>query len=483
MACENVRQASGTTHRGAGPRAILTVGRALLIVLLTGGALRVLATATLSLIITNDGTDYLWFAEQILNGSWQPARPDRTPGYPALLAGCLAMFGPSPVAMLAVQHALGLGAALLLTWALARKANPWCGLFAGLCAAIDPWLLTFESYVLSETPATLAMAAIAALVLLPVKRPWLRAFALGLSLAAACLVRPTFQVVAPFAAIGLALSASPGLLRRVALIAVSAAACVLGLAPWLLVQQHYHGRAALSFGTGAHLFSGVARLGLLDEQYAVPMEIRDAYAPYAGRPMGDGDFWAFCWTVGGLERSEHVLRAWAVASIRAAPRRYAGHVLEALGWQLNYPLPGSPVSWNELGESVGRLAREGDGRQYAPGPPSATLDGLNRATRGGPLRPLLTCVAEHAPRGMPQVGLGVCCVAALLWAVCRRDWATAGILLGLLAFVGMHALFLFPNPRYALPVWVVWYLVPPLLACWLRRWLGRKSSGRRGSPA
>ncbi len=479
--------------------ALLSVGRAILIVLLVGGVVRAVATATLSLIITNDGTDYLWFAEQILGGSWQPARPDRTPGYPAILAGCLGLFGLSPVALLALQHALGLGAALLLTWALARKANPVCGLFAGLCAALDPWLLSFESYVLSETPATLAMAAIAAVVLLPVRRAWLRAVALGFILAAACLVRPTFQIVAPFAAVGLALSAAARLLPRVALVAVSAAACVIGLTPWLLVQHHYHGRAALSFGTGAHLFSGVARLGLLDEHVlasveirdapssvapvsdrrsvVLPTEIRDAYAPCAGRPMGDGEFWAFCWKVGGLERNERALRDWAVASIWAAPQRYAGGVLQAIGWQLNYPLPGSTMNWDELGETVARLVREGDGRQYEPGPPSATLDGLNHQTRGGPLRPVLKRVADGAPRGVPQIALAGCSAAALLWAARRRDGAVACLLLGSAAFVGMHALFLFPNPRYALPAWIVWYFVPPLMGYWLSRRPSRKVAG------
>jgi len=448
---------------------------ALLLVLLLGGVVRIAATASLSLIITNDGTDYLDFAQRILDGNWQPARADRTPGYPALLAAIVALFGPNPVAVLAVQHALGLGAALLLTWTVSRVADPVAGAVTGLCVALDPYILTYESYLLTEGLTVPAIAGLAAATLLPTRRRWLRAAALGVALAMACLLRSTFQTLAPFCVLGWLLATRPGVKASLGLVAVVVLAAGAVLAPWLAAQHASRGRAALSFGTGAHLFSGVARLGLVDESYALSPEAKAAYAPFAGRPMSDGDFWRFAWSVDGLQSGEPLLRDWALASIRAQPLRYAEMVLHALGWQLNCPLPRSPLVWAELDEAAARLARDGDGRQYEPGPtPNAALEALNRETAGGPIRALLDRLVRHARRGLPQVPLFLAASVLCVWALKRRDIAIAGLLLGTFAFVAMHALFLFPNPRYAMPAWACWYLAPPVLVYWV---VSRAKSG------
>ncbi|MBI5863913.1 MAG: hypothetical protein HZB38_05295 [Planctomycetes bacterium] len=440
--------------------------QALLIVLIVGGVVRVLATASLSLIIQNDSVEYLKYTRAILAGDFAPPRPDRTPGYPALLALVFATFGPSPTALLAIQHALGLCGCLLLAWATAVRSGPLAGAFAGTLAATDPWLLCFESYAMTEAPSTVFVLAATAVVLIPTRRRLIWGGVLGLLLAALCLIRPTFQVIVPFFALAFALDGGGGWRDRTVRLSAVLAALAIGLAPWLLFQRATQGEARLSFGNGAHLFSGVARVGLVKEDYPLPPDVQAAYAPYAGKPMGDVAFWNFCWRIEGHSRNEALLRAWSLASIRVSPAEYARCVLHAAAWQLNFSMDGGPLDWHELHDIVNRVAREGDGVQYDPGAVNPLLDQLNHSTAGGPLRPLLDRIGRKSPRGVPQVPLLACALIVAGICVFRRNSALALILLGSLAFLAAHAAFLFPNGRYQLPTWILWYMTPALLIQW-----------------
>jgi hypothetical protein len=455
-------------------RPLIRLRTALLVVLLVGATLRIPATYSLTLIIQNDSVEYLRTAWDIAHGVPPAFRPDRTPGYPLLLAGIFATLGCSPVILLAVQHALGLGACLLLTWATAARSSALAGMIAGLLAALDPWTLTFESYAMTELPSAVVLIAIAATMLVPIRRPLLRSALLGLLLAVACLIRPTFQVLAPFCIVGLALAATRTWKPTLAAAACSLAVLALGLLPWLLIQRATHGQVRLALGNGAHFFSGVGRMGLLDEQYPLPPDIRAAYQPFAGKPLGDVEFWTFQWKVDGLGRSEGVLRDWALASIRARPREYARCVMHAVLNQLNYAMESSPINWPELAEMAERVGEEGSGVQYDPSGPQPVLDKLQHETYGGFLHGPLRYVSRRIPRGVPQIPLAFCALVVCAIAALRRDAALVGLLLGTFAFLAAHALFLFPNGRYQFPTWLLWYMTPALLAQWTVVWLRRR---------
>ncbi|MDO8630789.1 MAG: glycosyltransferase family 39 protein [Phycisphaerales bacterium] len=133
-------------------------------------ALAALATNALSLAASHlwvypDSIDYIVLAGGIAD------RADftnelylvRTPGYPLLLAILFRLFGAwSPAAILVIQHAMAVATAVLtaaLAWRLtARRDVAW---LAGVMCACSLQVLAYTNLVLTETPFTLTMTALA----------------------------------------------------------------------------------------------------------------------------------------------------------------------------------------------------------------------------------------------------------------------------------------------------------------------------------
>lgn len=455
-----------TANSAPPPPVSIPLHRILVIVVLVGGVIRLLMLASLPLIVTNDGTEYAYMAHELGEGRLTVARPDRTPGYPAMIAAVHWVMGEGAVPVRIMQHVLGLAACAVLAWAAARISGPIAGLATGLLAALDPWLIGFECYLLTETPATAGFVLLAAMAIAPARRPMLRCVLVGLALAALCLVRPSFQIVVPFL---LAAAAFPGAgvswraLRR---LGIGGVAFIAGVAPWAVYNYQTSGNFALARGSGAHLFSGVARVRLLDESFELPAEVLAAYAPYAGKPMYDAQYWAFCNAIGGLYGNEPLLKSWAIASIRADLRRYFAAVGHAAIWQLNTALGGSPIDDGELREYMLRLTHDGEGRQYEGGEGVVYLEAKKQSVEGGAVRSVLRSIYSHAPRAWPQVPLAAAALLLLFVAAIRRQAALFWVLAATFAFVAFHALFLFPNARYALPMWIFWYLAPAVIVQW-----------------
>jgi 4-amino-4-deoxy-L-arabinose transferase-like glycosyltransferase len=138
----------------------------------------------------------------------------RTPGYPLLVAACLALFGESLHPLGLVQHALGLVTAALAYLLARRLAGVSAGLLAGLLTAVAGNLLLLERQVMSETLfTTLLVAGITALVLGSQPFHWRWLFAAGLALGAATLVRPVAQALLLVAPLSLLLAPAADLKR------------------------------------------------------------------------------------------------------------------------------------------------------------------------------------------------------------------------------------------------------------------------------
>jgi hypothetical protein len=243
-------------------------------------------------------------------------------------------------------------------------------------------------------------------------------------------------------------------------------AIVLG--PWLALHQRHRGSYRLSGGSSVHLWTGLARAGLLDPDYPLPSDVAREYAPYAGRKLNDAEFWAFLDRVDGLGDREELLGDWARASVRSNLAGYLRAVAYAACWQMNVYPEGGATTHDELNWFVRRATEERNNFCFDRAPGAG--ERYEMYGTGGPLPDLLGGVIEHRWQGVPQVVLaGLAGLTVILGAI-RRQWAVALVLSGTLAFVMAHALLLFPNSRYALPVWMVWYACVATVPAWVLGW-------------
>lgn len=472
--------------QSASPR--WTLRHALLTVAIVAALVRLVCMSTLSLVMTNDSVEYLHWGERMSRGDFEtmPHRVDRTPGYPLLIAANFALFGVGPLGIVVMQHAFGFGLSMLVAWIACVRGSPAWGTFAGLMCTLDPWLLTFERFALTEIAATLFAVLVASVVLLSSRITLPRSLLLGLLLGFSMLLRPSFQVFAPFVILGWTLAAWSGWRRGVTHLGAASAAAALVVGPWMWRYHAAHGSWTLSGGSGAHLWSGVARVGMQKEDFRLPEDVRGAYSPFSGKPLDDGAFWSFCYQIDGLGRREPLLKQWALASIAADPERYLRYAAYAVLWQLSYYPESGPIRNDERRWYVDRLARGADGVQYE-GAYDPLLAKLNLRTEGGLVRRFFGGVADRMVPGLPQIPIAIGAVLLLLAALLRRDFAAAGLYGGSIAFVLVHAAFLFPNSRYAMPMWTVWYItlsiVPAAVTAALRRMRARDESSAHSQPA
>lgn len=440
--------------------------RILWVVLLVNVAIRAAYLCTFPLLITNDSVGYLRWAGEVLDGHALTITRYRTPGYSLWLAGIIGTFGRGPGPILFAQHALATIATLAVAAASYRLAGRRAALVAGVGLSLDPYLLMFGSFALSES-VTISLVCIAVAAAISPKRPIAAVVVVALAAGAATLCRPAIQILLPFLVGACVLAPAISLRRRVVVGAVGCAVTLAVLLPWLLFNAR-RDVPGLAAGTGAILFSNLARVGVPRAEHAPDPALAEPFAPFEGRVLTEPEMWTYLQGVGALssETTDAGLSRWAMRTITEDPGGYAVRAARACVWQLNV----FPGAWNhrnsELNWMLTRLGTDGTARgQAAPNFQVGALTAddahllapFEGHARQGPFLRTYIWIAQRWPRGLPQVVLVVCALVAGWLAFTRRQWPLLAVLGGTLAFVVFHGLLVFPFARYSLPAVAVWY--------------------------
>lgn len=255
--------------------------RGLAIILILACLLRLLAAVAITHYVSQAGRDFL--IEGDANGYWELAQKIvagedysiytppryvlRTPGFPAILAVPIALFGDQLLIAriwLALWGTMAVWATFLLGQ---RLVNTQAGLIAALIAAFSPAFVIFSTLILTETVFALAVLlslwfgerVIATLRASMVcsKGLALRAFIAGASIGLACLVRPSWIFAAPIFG-GLIALISRRHWHAVLAAGLICTGTVLTLLPWGLRNQQVTGHFTLTtFWAGPSLYDGL----------------------------------------------------------------------------------------------------------------------------------------------------------------------------------------------------------------------------------
>jgi len=255
--------------------------RGLGIILFVACLVRLTAALAITSYLSQVGRDFL--IEGDANGYWElaqklvagedyslhtpPRYVLRTPGFPAVLAVPIALFGDSWL-IARIWLAIWGTAAVWVTFLLGQRlVNTQAGLIAALVAAFSPAFVIFSTLILTETVfavsvllslwfgervvATLRPSSVCGKGLV------LRAFLAGASIGLACLVRPSWIFAAPIFG-GLILLISPHRLHAFLAAGLICAGTVLTLLPWGLRNQQVTGHFTLTtFWAGPSLYDGL----------------------------------------------------------------------------------------------------------------------------------------------------------------------------------------------------------------------------------
>jgi len=212
-----------------------------------------------------DSPIYEGYAQKLLEGcagaACDPAYlAERMPGYPLFLAAIRTVAGPNPVWPVFVQMLIDAGTCALVAW-LAALLDRRLALPAGLLAAVNLNMIASAGQILTDTlfllPFTASLIATVSYLEAP-SAP--RAFAAGLLLGLALLVRSTVMFFPPLLLAALAIAAwrhRVPAARAAAHIVVAAAATVLCVSPVLVRNVATHGRLALVSQGGTHAIGWV----------------------------------------------------------------------------------------------------------------------------------------------------------------------------------------------------------------------------------
>ena len=230
--------------------------------------------------VFGDTTIYVALAKTIQAGTtyevsqWGvPHYALRTPGYPAFLAGCFAVFGPSLLIVRLAQAVLGVVAVALvgrLTGAVGggsdRSGRTPAGLALGL-VAVEPFVVALAALVLSEAVfLPLMMAGLWGLARLwadPISTDspassWIAGLT-GAAMGGAILARPSWALFVPLILVVWVVATDrtrrPVALRDAALVALATA---LVMAPWWVRNGRVIGRLVpTALWVGASLYDGI----------------------------------------------------------------------------------------------------------------------------------------------------------------------------------------------------------------------------------
>jgi 4-amino-4-deoxy-L-arabinose transferase-like glycosyltransferase len=222
-----------------------------------------------------DSESYWQLGRTIARGEPFAYGPDhlrifRTPGYPAIIAPLFWLRDEPPVmwarAECAVLSTAAVAAVAALGWLLFDRMT---GLVAAAIAALYPESIALGVFVLSEAPfAPLMMLNLVFWVL-----AWQRgrhgwSLAAGIAAGLATLMRPSWLLMTPFAAVVLAVlivvlmnreQRAAGLRRHLAIMAVSLLGLVLTMSPWWIRNYRVSGRfVPTTLQVGASLYDGLS---------------------------------------------------------------------------------------------------------------------------------------------------------------------------------------------------------------------------------
>ena len=465
----------------------LTTRRATLIVTCVAAIIHLVAMASLPLMVTPDGQKYIAEGLQLIGRAPAMNMPGwDAPGMPILLACVFLLLGVTPVAILVVQHALAVLCVCLIARAAAEVSGARIALAVGLLAAIEPWALTWSTYVLTEPLAsTLAVAAMW-LTITAARRGAAAASGVGLLCAFALLTRPAAVVLFPFFFVAwLVTHWRTG--RRLAIAGALLAGVVI---PPLIgrVASPIQHRSGFAGGPGLVLFWGTGMFGMTSRTDVLDPPLQAIYDRTAGdvanpvvddrqvrflRETGSQDNPTMARTVGGI----------ALRSVGRQPGLYARNVGYTALWLASAGIENKPAMYDELAWLTSRVFL--DGREFRQN--ASNFQGANFAPpemrafavdyRGaGPLRPWLTWWSTKSRAGIPHVPLIVATIAALLAGLVRRRWALAAIVAAPLAYLVAHALLLAAVTRYTSTVMPMMYVAfAAILAELITAWRARSA--------
>jgi 4-amino-4-deoxy-L-arabinose transferase-like glycosyltransferase len=136
----------------------------------------------------------MWARDIVAGGTAWPAYPEHAPGYPFFVAGILALFNGSLMAVRVCQAVLGAIGCVLTARIAARTVGSHAFLWAGLLQAVYAPLIYVETALLAESLLVFLLVLTLDLVTAADGRGqrWLLG---GVALGAACVVRPTALVL------------------------------------------------------------------------------------------------------------------------------------------------------------------------------------------------------------------------------------------------------------------------------------------------
>ncbi|MFZ4573385.1 MAG: glycosyltransferase family 39 protein [Phycisphaerales bacterium] len=451
------------------PPSALTAGRVLAIVAAVAIVARLWVMLSTCLVIENDGVDYFNTAWAHLSGEYEISR-FRTPGYPLFLYACFKAFGMGSFGIMFLQHLAGALTAVLVARIGLRLATPPLALLSGILCALDPTLALFGSVMQTECLSIFLLVLAAALALCSEKRPLLGAVALGGVLAIAIMIRPTFQVVAPFFL--LAAAAAHGLSRpaRGAVLGLGTLALGAGLAGWIDFNRS-RGIPGMAEGSGAALWISLVQQDLVDRDYPIPPDLERRYAAVRIHRGASAAMWRFVASAADSPEQQArlylITKRWALHSIAKDPWAYLKRLPYSFMWQMNaFPGDGfiqdSQITWFSYMVSCDVEDFEATIANFHFDGPVGELHPLAMSGRGGAVRDFYQWWGINHPRGFPQLALAVLALGAGFTALATRNFSLAFVLIASAALVGVHVLMVFHQGRYSLPAMTLWYAVWPV---------------------
>jgi hypothetical protein len=360
----------------------------LLVLLLAGAALRVVAVVAIS--------PGIWFSDSngyIRGAATGTLNPTRVAGYTFFVAPF--WHAGSALALIVVQHLIGLGIVGLLYGLLVRRGvTPWLAALGAAPAALDAYLVVIEHAVMAETVYHAALVGALALLLWNDRPGRAAALAAGLLLGYAGVTR---SVGAPLAAVVLGYL----LVRRVGARAVLA--CSLG---GLLLAVGYAGTLAAQHGEfgftesgGRFLYARVAPFADCAQLRSLPADLRPLCPGPAATLTTNEYLWGRRSPIADLPRGDPRIREFALRVIRHQPLDYASVVG---GGVLHYFEPGHRIGMNDY--PVGPWQFPADPRVWAyPGYRGPIRAGHPDRMRAHPVTEPNRFVGRFA--GMPRFDL------------------------------------------------------------------------------
>jgi 4-amino-4-deoxy-L-arabinose transferase-like glycosyltransferase len=150
-------------------------------------------------------------------------------GYSGFLAAFYRIFGADPRVAVAVQALLGAATVVLVHRLTRRLFGATRGLVAAALAAAHPVLVLYSGLVMTEPLAAFGLLAAPFVYFTLERRPWLAAGGAGIALGLCTLVRPQSLLAVPLLAF---VAEGQSVRRRLAIVAIAAAACASVVLPW-----------------------------------------------------------------------------------------------------------------------------------------------------------------------------------------------------------------------------------------------------------